>query len=161
MLTSRIIREMQLKTTMRYQNQIKPTKSGVPVAPQHLGSIGTLVGSRAQHSGLRIQCCCSGSLGHDCSSDLIPDPGTPYARGWPKKKTEKPKKLQNQIYKIYRIKTAGKYHLTPVRVAIVKKTRVQKGWARLPTVQHRELCVTGSLCCTTEIEKHCKSTLIF
>ena len=124
MLTSRIIREVQLKTTVRYQNQIKPTKSGVPVAPQHLGSIGTLVGSRAQHSGLRIQCCCSGSLGHDCSSDLIPDPGTPYARGWPKKKTEKPKKLQNQIYKIYRIKTAGKYHLTPVRVAIVKKTRM-------------------------------------
>ena len=29
-----------------------------------------------------------------------------------------------------------------------------------PTVQHRELCVTGSLCCTTEIEEHCKSTVL-
>ena len=29
----------------------------------------------------------------------------------------------------------------------------------VPTVQHRELFVIGSLCCTTKIE-HCKSTTI-
>ena len=33
--------------------------------------------------------CCSCSLGHNCSSDLIPGPGTPYASGQPKKKEEK------------------------------------------------------------------------
>ena len=48
---------------------------------QHLG---TQVQFLAQPSGLRIQCCCSCGLGLSCSSDLIPDPGTPYAVGWPK-----------------------------------------------------------------------------
>ena len=28
-------------------------------------------------------------LGHNCVSDLIPGPGTPYAAGWPKKKKRK------------------------------------------------------------------------
>ena len=31
-------------------------------------------------------------------------------------------------------------------------------WA--PTVQHREVCLIGSLCCTTELAKHCKSTIL-
>ena len=29
-----------------------------------------------------------------------------------------------------------------------------------PTVQHREICVIVSLCCITELMKHCKSTLL-
>ena len=29
----------------------------------------------------RIWCCCSCSIGHNCSLDLIPGPGTPYAIG--------------------------------------------------------------------------------
>ena len=43
----------------------------------HLGSAGTQVQSLAQHSGLRIWCCHSCSLGHNCSSYLIPGQGTP------------------------------------------------------------------------------------
>ena len=39
----------------------------------------------AQHSGLRIQCCHTCEVGCNCSSDLIPDLGSPYAMGWPKK----------------------------------------------------------------------------
>ena len=50
----------------------------------HLGSAGTHVPSLAQHSGLRIQCCHSFGLG--CSSDLILDPGTPYAAKKERKK---------------------------------------------------------------------------
>ena len=51
----------------------------------HLGSTGLQVQSLALHSGLRIQYCCSCGLGGNCGSDLIPDPGAPYASGWPKK----------------------------------------------------------------------------
>jgi len=39
-------------------------------------------------SGLRIYCCRSCGLGGNCSSDLIPGPRTPYAKGWPKRKTK-------------------------------------------------------------------------
>ena len=42
---------------------------------QCLGSAGMKVLSPAQHSGLRIHCCSSCSLGPNCGSDLIPDPG--------------------------------------------------------------------------------------
>ena len=39
----------------------------------------------APHNGLRIQHCCSCSIGHNCSLDLNPGLGTPYAAGQPKK----------------------------------------------------------------------------
>ena len=52
----------------------------------HLGSTATQVQSPAQHSGLRIRRCRSCSLGLDCSLDLIPGPGTPYATGQPNRK---------------------------------------------------------------------------
>ena len=51
---------------------------------QCLGSPGVQVRSPARHSGLRIRHCLSFNLGHDCISDLIPSPGTPYAAGQPK-----------------------------------------------------------------------------
>ena len=50
-----------------------------------LGALGMQIQSLVQHSGLRIQCCYSCSLGCSCSSDLIPGPRTPYASGQPKK----------------------------------------------------------------------------
>ena len=50
----------------------------------HFGSTGIQVCSLAQHSQLRIQCCCSCILGHNCGLDLIPGPGTSYAAGQPK-----------------------------------------------------------------------------
>ena len=56
-----------------------------------LGNGGMQVPSPARHSEL-------GSLlpqiwaGHNCSSGLIPSPGTPYAEGQPKKKKKKKKK---------------------------------------------------------------------
>ena len=66
----------------------KKIASGVPaVVPQgwwHLESAGKQVQSPAWHSGLRIQHCRSCGLGHDCSLDLIPGLGTPYASGRPK-----------------------------------------------------------------------------
>ena len=36
------------------------------------------------HSRLKIQCCHNCGLGHNCSLDLIPNPGVPYTSGWPK-----------------------------------------------------------------------------
>ena len=38
---------------------------------QHLGSTGLQVRSLAEHSGLRIQHCCSCSLGGSCGLNLI------------------------------------------------------------------------------------------
>ena len=52
---------------------------------RRLGSSETQIQSLAQPSGLRIQRCCSCSLGWDCGLDLIPHPGTPYAMGQPNK----------------------------------------------------------------------------
>ena len=64
-------------------------KAGVPAVAQrdqlHLCRPGTQVQSPARHSGLRIRCRCSYSIGHNCGSDLIPGPGTPYALGRPQK----------------------------------------------------------------------------
>ena len=54
-----------------------------------LGGAGMQVLSPACHSGLQMWHCCSYDLGRDCSSDLIPGQGTPYAAGWPKMKEKK------------------------------------------------------------------------
>ena len=48
-------------------------------------SAGTQVQSLARHSGLRIWHCHGCSVDSNCSLELIPGPGTPYALGWPKK----------------------------------------------------------------------------
>ena len=66
-----------------------------------IGSIfggGAQVWSLAQQSGLGIWRCCSCSLGPNCGLDLIPDPITPYAAGWPKKKQKKTKKNKTKHY---------------------------------------------------------------
>ena len=64
---------------------------GVPIRAQqdrqHLGSAGMQVWSPAQHSGLRIWCCCNWGLECNYSLDLIP--GAPYAVGWRKKRKRK------------------------------------------------------------------------
>lgn len=49
-----------------------------------LGAARMQVQSPARHSVLGIWRCPSCGLGHDSGSDLIPDPGAPYAFGWPK-----------------------------------------------------------------------------
>ena len=49
------------------------------------------VQSPTQHSGLRIRCGHNFGLGHNCGSDLLPGPGTPYASGQPKFKKKKGK----------------------------------------------------------------------
>lgn len=54
-----------------------------------LGNNGVQVLSLARHSGLRIWHCHTCGFGHNCGSDLIPGPGTPYTMGWPKKKKKK------------------------------------------------------------------------
>ena len=54
--------------------------------PWPLRSTGTQVQSPAWHSVLRIRHCHSCGLGYNCSWDLIPGPGTPYAVWRPKKK---------------------------------------------------------------------------
>ena len=63
---------------------------GVPAMVQWdlkcLGSAGMQVQFLAWHSGLRIRCC------RNCSLDLSPGPGNPYATGQPKKKRRKKKK---------------------------------------------------------------------
>ena len=51
-----------------------------------LGSTGMQVRSPAKHSGLRILCCHSCSLGNNYSSDLIPGLGMPVLQGGQKRK---------------------------------------------------------------------------
>ena len=74
--------------------------TGVPALEQQdqwcLGSAETQVRSLAWHSGLRIRRCHSCSFGHNYSSDLIPDQGTPHAVGRPKK--EKKERNGNRMY---------------------------------------------------------------
>ena len=56
---------------------------------RRLWSAGAQVPSLTQHRGLRGQRSCGCGLGHRCGLDPIPDPGTLYATGWPKKKKKK------------------------------------------------------------------------
>ena len=51
-----------------------------------LGSAGMQVESPAQHSGLRIRCCHSCSLGRNYGSDMLPGSGTSYTQVQPTKK---------------------------------------------------------------------------
>lgn len=67
---------------------------------QHLGNAGTQFPSPVWHSGLRILHCYSCSLGLDCGLDLIPDPGAPYASGWPKKGKRKKKKKMESLMSV-------------------------------------------------------------
>ena len=74
-------------------DHLRLVRLGVPAVVQWnwqcLGSTRIQVPSPARHSGLRILHCLSCGLGHNCGSDLIPDPGTLYALGWPKRKKKK------------------------------------------------------------------------
>ena len=67
--------------------------------PRYLCSARTQVRSPAQHSGLRICCCCRCSVGCNCSLDLIPGLGNPYAchRGAKKEKERERKKESHSI----------------------------------------------------------------
>lgn len=49
----------------------------------------------AWHSGERIWCCCSHSIGHNCGSHLISGPGSPYSTRWPEKEKKKMVVLSN------------------------------------------------------------------
>ena len=64
-----------------------------PLWPKGIGGVSAVPGCRFDPRpstvGKKIRHCCSCSIGHNCSSDLIPGPGTPYAVGWPKKKKTK------------------------------------------------------------------------
>ena len=62
-----------------------------PMGSLHLGSTGMHVQSLAQHGGFRIWHCRSCSISLNCSLNLIPGPGTPYAVGWSKTKKERRK----------------------------------------------------------------------
>ena len=53
----------------------------------------------AWYSGLRIQHCCSYSIGCSCVSDSIPGPGTSICHGCRKKKNHQSLKLLDQIFR--------------------------------------------------------------
>ena len=79
--------DLKMHSRRRYVKEyswVTSTKIGIPRS-SHYCKMGLEVRSPAQHSGLRIWCCSSCSWDHDCSSDVIPGPGTPYAVGRPKK----------------------------------------------------------------------------
>ena len=62
--------------------------------------IHNIFGVLLWHSGLRIWHCLSCGIGHSCSSDLIPGPGTSICCGWSQKKTNKnTKKWKNDTKK--------------------------------------------------------------
>ena len=65
-----------------------------PFWHNRFSSVLVVLGSLAGHSGLKIRWS-SCSLYHICCSDLIPGPGTPYARGQPKIKKKKKKERKN------------------------------------------------------------------
>lgn len=65
---------------------------------QHLGNAGLQVWSLDQHTGLRIQRCCSCSLGLNFSSGLIPALGTPYASGQTKMGGGEKHVYKNHLY---------------------------------------------------------------
>ena len=71
-------------------NKIVSLLYGIPAVAQgdwrYRGSAWVQVRFLAGHSGLRIWHCCICGTGHNCSSDLIPGPGTPHAAGRPKVK---------------------------------------------------------------------------
>lgn len=60
------------KKTKTESKTKKPFRLVVP-------TVAKLNGRHLGSTGLRIQHCCSHSLGHDCGSDLIPGLGTLYA----------------------------------------------------------------------------------
>ena len=70
-----------------------------PIRSSHCGTMGSAASWKHWDAGslpglaqgLRIRCCCRCGLGHTCSLDLIPGPGTPHATGQPKKEKEKEK----------------------------------------------------------------------
>ena len=96
----------------------------VPGDRQHFGSAGTQVRSPAQHSGLRIWRCCSLGLGRDCSSDLIPGPGTPYAAGWPNMKKIKKRRKKERGREKRKKKSRG----------LPKALSLISGWANNPSL---------------------------
>ena len=63
--------------------------SGIPGVAQrdqqHLCCARTQVRCPAQDCTLRIRHCQSCAIGHNCSWDLTPGPGTPHGKGKPKK----------------------------------------------------------------------------
>ena len=65
----------------------------VPAVTQQDGqrqwSAGMRVQSLAWYSGLRTWHCYNCGIFHNCSMDLIPGPGTPYAMGWTKKEKKR------------------------------------------------------------------------
>ena len=81
---------------------------GVPAVAHGIGRVSIVPGYRfcpqLSTVGSRILCYHSCIvIGYNCSSDLIPGPGTPYAMGWPKKKENKQTKTQ----KIWTTRTSG------------------------------------------------------
>ena len=73
---------------LRQSSSLRKTKP----RSSHSGTTGpaaSWVPSPAQHSALKIQRCRSCGSGHDCSSDLIPGSGAPWAIGQPKMKRKK------------------------------------------------------------------------
>ena len=77
----------------------KNPATGVPSVVQwhlqYLWSAGTQVWSLAWHSGLRIWCCRSCCIDHNCGSDLVPGLETQHSMGWPKKKKKKVQLLRS------------------------------------------------------------------
>lgn len=62
-----------------------------------LGALGRKFNPWPGMVGLRMQYCCGCSIGHNCSSDPIPGPGTPYALEWPRKKSFKNASLMIKV----------------------------------------------------------------
>ena len=76
--------------------------AGVPAVPQWVSDLACLCGSfgfkPAQHSGLRIQNCCSCAIGHSYGLDLIPGPGISICCGCgQKRRRRKEKKKMSRI----------------------------------------------------------------
>ena len=81
---------------------LRKLKIGVPAVAQQdqqcLWSTGMQVQSPAWHSALRIWHCCRCGIGYNCSSDMTPGLGIPYAEGWLKKKKEQKTKNRTTMW---------------------------------------------------------------
>lgn len=88
---------LQLSLILRQRSsESKKDKAGDPtVVKWGQLCLGSYRDPGLTYSGLGIQCCHTFGLGHNCGSNLIPDPGAPYISGRPKM-TKKKKKRTNQ-----------------------------------------------------------------
>ena len=108
---------LSLQPNKIYLKNLKKAFLEVPAVAQQVNDlIFWPVWSLAQHSELRIRCCCSCSAGHSCGLDLIPDLGTSICHKYRQKR--KKVHLCKNVYLIKKFKKRQNY-ISPTKKNIL------------------------------------------